>query len=106
MSDLTISPDNIAQVLRRHIEDWKPTADVEEIGRVLETGDGIARVSGLPNCMANEILELPHGLTGLAFNLEETTVGTIILGDASLLQEGDPVRQTGQILSVPVGDGM
>jgi F-type H+-transporting ATPase subunit alpha len=106
MSDLTITPKAIADVLRKHIEEWKPTSDVEEIGRVLETGDGIAQVSGLPKCMANEILEFPHNLRGLAFNLEELTVGAIVLGDASLLQEGDPVRLTGQILSVPVGDGM
>ncbi len=106
MSDLTITPDAIASALKSHIESWKPDLTVEEVGRVLETGDGIAQISGLPNCRANEILELPHNLQGLAFNLEETTVGAIILGDASLLQEGDPVRQTGRILSVPVGDGM
>jgi F-type H+-transporting ATPase subunit alpha len=106
VSDLTITPEAIADVLRKHIETWKPSADVEEIGRVLETGDGIARISGLPNCMANEILEFPHNLQGLAFNLEELTVGAIILGDASLLQEGDPVRQTGRILNVGVGDGL
>jgi F-type H+/Na+-transporting ATPase subunit alpha len=106
MSDLTITPDSIAAALRKHIETWKPSAEVEEIGRVLETGDGIARVSGLPHCRANEILEFPHNLRGLAFNLEETTVGAIVLGDASLLQEGDAVRQTGQILSAPVGDGL
>src|SRR5688572_5548829 len=106
MSDITITPENIASALRRHIEDWKPSADMEEIGRVLDTGDGIARISGLPNCRANEILELPHNLQGLAFNLEENTVGAIILGDSSVLQEGDAVRQTGRILSVPVGDGM
>jgi F-type H+-transporting ATPase subunit alpha len=106
MSDLTITPDQIATSLRQHIESWKPDESVEEIGRVLETGDGIAQVSGLPHCMANEILEFPHNLSGLAFNLEEHTVGVIILGDASLLQEGDSVRQTKQILSVPVGDGM
>ncbi len=106
MTDLTISPDDIAKVLRKQIDDWRPTAKVEEVGRVLETGDGIARISGLPHCMANEILEFPHNLQGLAFNLEELTVGAIVLGDASLLQEGDSVRQTGQILAVPVGDGM
>ena len=106
MSDLTITPDSIAGALRKHIDSWKPEAKVEEIGRVLETGDGIAQVSGLPNCMANEILELPHNLQALAFNLEERTVGAIILGDASLLQEGDPVRQTGRILNVGVGDGL
>jgi F-type H+/Na+-transporting ATPase subunit alpha len=106
MTELTIRPEDIASTLRKHIQDWKPTANVEEIGRVLETGDGIARVSGLPHCMALEILEFPHGLVGLAFNLEEHQVGAIVLGDASLLQEGDPVKQTKRILSVPVGDGM
>jgi F-type H+-transporting ATPase subunit alpha len=106
MTDLQITPDDIAAALRRHIEDWKPDAAISEIGRVLETGDGIARISGLPNCMANEILEFPHNLQGLAFNLEESVVGAIVLGDASQLQEGDAVRQTGRILSVPVGDGM
>src|SRR5262247_2646575 len=106
MSDLTITPDAIASALKSHIESWKPDLTVEEIGRVLETGDGIAQISGLPNCRANEILELPHNLQGLAFNLDEHTVGAIILGDASLLQEGDPVRQTGRILSVPVGDAL
>ena len=106
MSDLTITPDAIAQALRRHIDEWKPDSSVEEIGNVLETGDGIAKISGLPHCKANEILKFPHNLQGLAFNLEEHAVGAIILGDASKLQEGDAVRQTGRILSVPVGDGM
>ena len=106
MSDLTITPDAVAAALREHIETWKPEARVEEIGRVLETGDGIARISGLPNCMANEILEFPHNLQGLAFNLEERVVGAIILGDAALLHEGDPVRQTGRILNVGVGDAL
>src|SRR5712692_5206195 len=106
MTDLTITPDEIADVLRKQIESWRPTAEVSEIGRVLETGDGIARVHGLPNCMALELLEFPHNLVGLAFNLEENQVGTIILGNTSLLQEGDPVKQTGRVLAVPVGDGL
>jgi F-type H+-transporting ATPase subunit alpha len=106
MTDLQITPDEIAGVLRRQIESWRPTAEVEEIGRVLETGDGIARVSGLPHCMALELLEFPHNLVGLAFNLEENEVGAIILGEASLLQEGDPVKQTRRVLSVPVGDAL
>src|SRR3989442_10183921 len=106
MADLTITSDEIADVLRKQIESWRPTSEVEEIGRVLETGDGIARVHGLPNCMALELLEFPHNLVGLAFNLEENQVGAIILGNTSLLQEGDPVKQTGRVLSVPVGDGL
>jgi F-type H+-transporting ATPase subunit alpha len=106
VSELTISPDDIASVLRKQIDSWKPTAEVEEIGRVLETGDGIARISGLPHAMALELLEFPHDLLGLAFNLEEDQVGAIILGDAALLQEGDPVKQTKRVLSVPVGDAL
>jgi F-type H+-transporting ATPase subunit alpha len=104
VSELTISPGNIADVLRKQIEEWRPTAEIEEVGRVLETGDGIAHISGLPHAMALELLEFPHNLLGLAFNLEEDNVGAIILGDASVLQEGDPVRQTRRVLSVPVGD--
>jgi len=106
MADVSIRPDEIASVLRKHIQDWEPSHDVEQIGRVLETGDGIAVISGLPTCMANELLEFPHGLVGLAFNLEEREIGAIVLGEASKLQEGDAVKQTGRILSVPVGDGM
>ncbi|HYZ92032.1 MAG TPA: F0F1 ATP synthase subunit alpha [Actinomycetota bacterium] len=106
MAELTITPDEIASVLRKQIESYKPSADVEEIGRVLETGDGIARIAGLPHCMALELLEFPHDLLGLSFNLEEDEIGAIILGDAALLQEGDPVKQTRRVLSVPVGDGM
>src|ERR671924_484786 len=106
MAELTITPDEIASVLRKQIESYKPSADVEEIGRVLETGDGIARIAGLPHCMALELLEFPHDLLGLSFNLEEDEIGAIILGDAALLQEGDSVRQTRRVLSVPVGDGM
>ncbi len=72
---------------------------------MIEAGDGIARVSGLPGAMANELLEFPGGVLGLAFNLDVGEIGCIVLGDASHIQEGDPVKQTGQILSVPVGDG-
>jgi F-type H+-transporting ATPase subunit alpha len=106
MAELAITSEEIASVLRKQIESFKPTTEVEEIGRVLETGDGIARISGLPQCMALELLEFPHDLLGLSFNLEENEIGAIILGDAALLQEGDPVKQTGRVLSVPVGDGM
>src|SRR5919106_2446607 len=106
MAELAITPDEIASVLRKQIDSFKPTTEVEEIGCVLDTGDGIARISGLPQCMALELLEFPHSLIGLSFNLEEDQIGAIILGDAALLQEGDPVKQTGRVLSVPVGDGL
>jgi F-type H+-transporting ATPase subunit alpha len=98
-------PDDIASALRKHVESWQPSVEHGEVGRVIEAGDGIARVSGLPRAMANELLEFPGGVLGLAFNLDVAEIGCIVLGDASHIQEGDPVKQTGQILSVPVGDG-
>jgi F-type H+/Na+-transporting ATPase subunit alpha len=102
---LNIDPGDIAEALRKNVESWSPAVDREEIGRVLDTGDGIARVSGLPNTMANELLEFPGGVLGLASNLDEDEIGCIILGEASQIEEGDPVKATGRILSVPVGDG-
>jgi F-type H+-transporting ATPase subunit alpha len=98
-------PTDIADALRKHVESWTPSVERGELGRVIEAGDGIARVSGLPRAMANELLEFPGGVLGLAFNLDVAEIGCIVLGDASHIQEGDPVKQTGQILSVPVGDG-
>jgi F-type H+/Na+-transporting ATPase subunit alpha len=98
-------PKDIADALRKHVETWTPSVERAELGRVIEAGDGIARVSGLPGAMANELLEFPGGVLGLAFNLDVGEIGCIVLGDASHIQEGDPVKQTGQILSVPVGDG-
>ena len=80
--------------------------DVREVGRVLEVGDGIARVYGLSGVMAGEMVEFPNGIIGLAFNLEENSVGVIILGDYLKIDEGDEVRSTGRLLSVPVGDAV
>jgi F-type H+-transporting ATPase subunit alpha len=87
------------------VESYTPSVDREEIGRVLETGDGVARVSGLPRTMANVLLEFPGGILGVALNLVEDEIGCVILGESSHIEEGDPVKQTGKILSVPVGDG-
>jgi F-type H+-transporting ATPase subunit alpha len=98
-------PEIIAEALRRNVAAWEPSVEREEVGRVEETGDGIARVEGLPRTMANELLEFPGGILGVALNLDEDEIGCIILGDASHIEEGDPVKQTGRILSVPVGDG-
>ena len=105
-TDLTIRPEDISSALRRHVSDFKPSLERKEVGRVDEVGDGIARVSGLPGAMANEMLEFPGGVVGLAMNLEEDEIGCVILGEAAHIEEGSPVKQTGQILSVPVGDGM
>jgi F-type H+/Na+-transporting ATPase subunit alpha len=102
---LDLDPQKIADALRRNVESFTPSVDREEVGRVVETGDGIARVQGLPRTMANELLEFPGGILGVALNLDEDEIGCIILGEASHIEEGDPVKQTGKILSVPVGDG-
>jgi F-type H+/Na+-transporting ATPase subunit alpha len=101
---LNLDPQSIAEALRRNVEGWRPSLEREEVGRVDETGDGIARVSGLPRTMANEILEFPGGVLGLALNLDEGEIGCILLGDYSEIEEGDSVKQTGRILSIPVGD--
>jgi F-type H+-transporting ATPase subunit alpha len=104
VAELTIDPKEISTVLRRYVEGFKPTVEREEVGYVSEVGDGIARVTGLPKTMANEMLEFPGGIMGLAMNLDEDEIGCVILGETSEIEEGDPVKQTGQILSVGVGD--
>jgi F-type H+-transporting ATPase subunit alpha len=98
--------DEIASVIQQQIEQYQSQIDVREVGRVLEVGDGIARVYGLSGVMSGEMIEFPSGTIGLAFNLEETSVGVIILGDYLDIQEGDEVRSTGRLLSVPVGDAV
>jgi F-type H+/Na+-transporting ATPase subunit alpha len=103
---LTISAEEISSVLKRNVQDYKPSVEREEVGLVREVGDGIARISGLPGAMVNEMLEFPGGVVGLAMNLTEDEIGAVVLGEADHIQEGDAVKQTGQILSVPVGDGM
>ena len=106
MAELTIDPKEISSVLRRYVTDFKTSVEREEVGYVKDVGDGIARVSGLPNAMANEMLEFTGGTIGLAMNLDETEIGCVILGDDSHIEEGGPVKQTGNILSVGVGDGL
>jgi F-type H+/Na+-transporting ATPase subunit alpha len=98
--------DEIASVLQKEIEHYESQIDVREVGRVLEVGDGIARVYGLTGVMAGEMVEFPNGIIGLAFNLEENSVGVIILGDFLKITEGDEVKSTGRLLSVPVGDAV
>src|SRR6185312_16923006 len=98
--------DEIASVIQAEIENYKSQIDVREVGRVLEVGDGIARVYGLSGVMSGEMVEFPDGTTGLAFNLEENSVGVIILGDYLGIAEGDEVRTTGKLLSVPVGNSL
>jgi F-type H+-transporting ATPase subunit alpha len=98
--------DEIASVIQAEIENYQSQIDVREVGRVLEVGDGIARVYGLSGVMAGEMVEFPNGTIGLAFNLEENSVGVIILGDYLQITEGDEVKSTGKLLSVPVGDAV
>jgi F-type H+-transporting ATPase subunit alpha len=105
VAELTIRTEEITEALRKHVESFQPTVTREEIGRVTETGDGIARVEGLPGTLANELLEFPGGILGIVANLDVREIGCVILGDASQIEEGDEVKHTGRILSVPVGDG-
>ncbi len=103
---MKFNANEIASVIQREIEQYKAQVDVREVGTVLEVGDGIARVYGLSGVMAGEMVEFPSGVTGLAFNLEENSVGVIILGDYLQITEGDEVRSLGRLLSVPVGDAV
>jgi len=98
--------DEIASVIQQEIEQYESQIDVRDVGRVLEAGDGIARVYGLSGVMAGEMVEFANGTQGLAFNLEENSVGVIILGDFLDIAEGEEVKSTGQLLSVPVGDAV
>jgi F-type H+/Na+-transporting ATPase subunit alpha len=106
MAELTIRPDEIREALARFVEEYEPT-DVarEEVGTVVECGDGIARVEGLPSAMANELLEFENGVRGLALNLDVREIGVVILGEFAEIEEGQTVKRTGEVLSVPVGDG-
>jgi F-type H+/Na+-transporting ATPase subunit alpha len=102
---MEIKPDEIASILRQRIEGMDAeSADLSEVGTVLSIGDGIARIHGLDNCMALEMLELPHDVTGLALNLEEDNVGAVLFGEWEKISEGDAVKRTGHLLQIPVGD--
>jgi F-type H+/Na+-transporting ATPase subunit alpha len=106
MPELTINPDEIAAALRKHVESFTPSLEQAQVGRVLEVGDGIARVAGLPETSVNEILEFEGGVLGLALNLDEESIGAVVLGGASHIEEGAAVKGTGRILSIPVGDAL
>jgi len=101
---MTARGQDIVSILRQQIEEFGAEVAVVEVGTVVEVGDGIARIHGLTGAKYNELLELPHGIMGIALNLEEDSVGAIILGDHTLIKEGDEVRSTGRIVEVPVGD--
>ncbi len=103
---MKLRPDEITKVLREQIEQFSGTVNVEEVGTVLQVGDGIARVHGLNSCVALEMVDLPHDVVGLALNLEEDNVGVVLLGEDVLIKEGDPVRRTGKVIQVPVGEAL
>jgi F-type H+/Na+-transporting ATPase subunit alpha len=105
MAELTIRPEEIRDALARFVQDYEPAgASREEVGTVIECGDGIARVEGLPSAMANELLEFENGVRGLALNLDVREIGVVILGEFNEIEEGQRVRRTGEVLSVPIGD--
>jgi F-type H+-transporting ATPase subunit alpha len=106
MAELTLDPEEITSALKRNLEGWSPSVEAETVGYVESVGDGVARVVGLPNAMASELLEFPGGLIGVALNLDEDSIGAVVMGDSSHIEEGDEVRSTGRVLSVPVGDAM
>src|SRR5262249_13745099 len=105
MAELTISSDEIKGALERYVSSYKPEISREEVGIVVDAGDGIAHVEGLPSTMANELLEFADGTLGVALNLDVREIGVVILGEFSGIHEGQRVTRTGRVLSVPIGDG-
>jgi F-type H+-transporting ATPase subunit alpha len=106
MTDLNINAGEIAAALRKNLEGFSPTIGTATVGRIAEVGDGIARVTGLPGCAVNELLEFEDGTKGLALNLDEDSIGAVVLGEVDHINEGQAVRATGDILNVPCGDGL
>ena len=102
---MELRSDEITSVIRKQIESFGEEIGMEEVGTVLEVGDGICRAYGLENVQANEMVQFENGVFGLAFNLEEDSVGIVIMGDFLQIKEGQQVKRTGKILSIPVGEG-
>ena len=105
MSDLNIDAKAISDSLKSTLGDWKDSVKDDVVGYVSAIADGVARVKGLENVMASELLEFPGGLVGVALNLEEDSIGVVLMGDSNHIEEGNPVKQTGEVLSIGVGDG-
>src|ERR1700683_5110956 len=101
-----IRADEITELLRQQIENYEQRVQVDEVGTVIKLGDGIARIHGLDKVMAGELIEFPHGVSGLAMNLDEDQVGAVLLGEYQHIKEGEEVRRTGTIMSVPVGEAL
>src|SRR5881296_1478825 len=101
-----IKADEISQLIREQIENYESKVAVDEVGTVISLGDGIARIYGLDKVMAGELIDFGHGVTGIAMNLEEDQVGSVLMGEYTEIKEGGEVRRTGKIMAVPVGDAM
>ena len=106
MAELTFNPADITAALRKNLEGYSPQTETARVGRIIEVGDGIARVSGLPGAAVNELLEFEGGTLGLALNLDEDSIGAVVLGEVGSIEEGQAVKATGNILQVPVGDAL
>ncbi|MGB1688228.1 MAG: F0F1 ATP synthase subunit alpha, partial [Ilumatobacteraceae bacterium] len=106
MAELTLSAADIAAAITKNLDGYEPSVEARTVGRVVEVGDGIARVAGLPDAAVNELLEFPGGVLGLALNLDEGSIGAVVLGSSDQIEEGQSVTATGRILSVPSGDGV
>ena len=103
---MAIKADEISKIIQHEIEGFQSDVDIREVGSVISVGDGIAKIYGLDRVMYNELLDFPHGVTGIALNLEEDSVGAVLLGESHLIKEGDVVKRTHRIISVPVGQAL
>src|SRR5688572_5611741 len=103
---MAIRPEEITSILEQELQKFERKVDIEHVGTVLQVGDGIARVYGLPDCQMGELLEFPGGVMGLALNLEEDSIGAVLMGDDTEIKEGDPVKETGRIIEIPVGTAL
>ena len=103
---MKLRPEEITAILKSQIKDYEAQVDMQEVGTVVMVGDGIARIHGLENAVSSEMLELPHDVMGLVLNLEEDSVGAVLLGEDTLIKEGDLVKRTGKVIQVPVGDAL
>lgn len=103
---MAIRPEEITSIITQELQKFERSVEVDNVGTVLQVGDGIARVYGLPDCQMGELLEFPEGVSGLALNLEEDSIGAVLIGDETKIKEGDKVRETGKIIQLPVGKGL
>ncbi|MEG1049277.1 MAG: F0F1 ATP synthase subunit alpha, partial [Oscillospiraceae bacterium] len=103
---MQLKPEDISKIIKDQIKNYESKIEQSETGTVIQVGDGIAKVHGLTNCMANELIQFPSGEYGMALNLEETSVSVVILGKDEEIKEGDIVKRTGNVVSVPVGENM